>query len=123
MILHMSGDGSLTWGAPHLIASPGSGQWDAQIEVDPVDGQTVYAAWLQNNRATIAVARSTDFGATWSVASVSPANAFIDKPILAVRGPDVYVAYSRKVDSWVAASHDGGQTFASHQMNEQTRNG
>src|SRR6185503_19596816 len=38
MILQISRDGGVTWGTPSIIAPPGSGQWDAQIVVDPADG-------------------------------------------------------------------------------------
>jgi hypothetical protein len=37
-----------------------------QIKVDPADGQTVYASWLQNNKSLIEVAKSTNFGVTWT---------------------------------------------------------
>ena len=39
-----------------------TGQFDPQIVVDPVDRQTVYASWLQNDKRDIVVARSLDFG-------------------------------------------------------------
>ncbi len=113
MILQISADGGDTWGAPRKIAPPGSGQWDAQIEVDPVDGKTVYAAWLQNYRSAIAIAKSDDFGETWSVLTPPHGQLATDKPILAVRGADVYVAFNVSYQLWVAASHDGGATYTS----------
>jgi hypothetical protein len=64
MILVISDDNGKTWQAPIQIAPPGSGQWDAQVAVDPLDGRTVYASWLQNNKSTVVVAKSTDFGTT-----------------------------------------------------------
>jgi hypothetical protein len=84
-----------------------------RVWVDPVDGQTVYASWLQNGKSDTVVAKSTDFGVTWSVIVANHTNAATDKPILAVRGPDVYVAYNHAQKIWVSASHDGGATFTS----------
>jgi len=119
MILQISSDHGATWGSPTLIYPAGSttGQWDAQIMVDPVDGQTVYAAWLQNGKSDIAVAKSTNFGASWSVVLADDTNAGTDKPILAVRGQDVYVAYNHAQKVWVSSSHDSGTTFTSSVVN------
>jgi hypothetical protein len=95
-----------------------TGQWDAQIVVDPIDGRTVYAAWLQNSKSDTVVAKSIDFGATWSVVVADHTNAGTDKPILAVRGQDVYVAFNHAQKIWVSSSHNGGQTFTSSQVNK-----
>jgi hypothetical protein len=116
MILQVSSDGGSTWGAPRQIAPPGSGQWDAQIVVDPADGQTVYAAWLQNNKGDTVVARSTDFGDTWRVVVADHTNAGTDKDLLAVRGPDVYVGYEHQTKVFIAASHDYGATFVQQSL-------
>jgi hypothetical protein len=40
-----------------------------------------------------------------------------DKPILAVRGPHVYVGYNHAQKVWVSASRDGGMTFTSTTVN------
>lgn len=111
LLLQRSADGGKTWDAPRPIAPPGSGQWDAQIAVDPVDGRTVYASWLQNNKSDTVVARSDDFGTTWRVVVADSTKAGTDKPILAVRGQDVYVGFNHAQKVWVAASHDGGASF------------
>lgn len=117
MILQISADRGASWAAPQQIAPPGSGQWDAQIVVDPIDGRTAYAAWLQNGKSDIAVAKSTDFGATWSVVIADSTNAGTDKPILIVRGPDVYVGYNHTQKVWVSSSHDGGASFTAANVN------
>src|SRR5262249_51641589 len=111
MILQVSADGGTSWGTPRIIFAPGTGQWDAQIAVDPVDGRTVFASWLQNNKSDIMVARSTDFGATWSTVVADHTNAGTDKPILAVRGRDVYVGYDHQQKMYVSASHDAVASF------------
>jgi hypothetical protein len=120
MILQISQDRGTTWGTPSLMYPPGdaAGQWDAQLAVDPIDGRTAYAAWLQNGKSDTVVARSTDFGASWSVVVADHTNAGTDKPILAVRGNHVYVAYNHAQKIWVSASHDGGATFTMSQVNK-----
>lgn len=119
MILLTSSDRGLTWATPRQIypAGDAAGQWDAQIIVDPVDGQTAYAAWLQNNKSDTVVAKSTDFGATWTVVTADQTKAGTDKPILAVRGPNVYVGFNHAQTVYVAASHNGGVTFTAVKIN------
>jgi hypothetical protein len=120
MILLISSDHGASWGPPTIIHPAGqtTGQWDAQITVDPIDGSTVYAAWLQNGKSDIVVGKSTDFGATWSIVTADATNAGTDKPILAVRGQDVYVAYNHAQTVWGTFSHDGGATFDSVKINQ-----
>ena len=120
MLIQTSNDHGQTWSAPRVLYPAGAttgGQWDPQISVDPVDGRTVYAAWLQNNKSDIVVGKSTDYGATWSVVVADDSNAAQDKPIMAVRGQDVYVVYNHAQKIWAASSHDGGQTFTQTQIN------
>lgn len=125
MVLQVSNNRGTLWNSPTVMysAGAGSGQWDAQITVDPVDGKTVYAAWLQDGKSDIAVAKSTDFGETWNVVVADATNAGTDKPILVVRGQDVYVGYNHSQKVWVSASHDGGATFASYNVNPNAKLG
>jgi hypothetical protein len=113
MILLTSSDNGVSWDSPRHLLSAASGQFDAQIKVDPDDGQTLYVSWMQG-RHDILVARSRDFGQTWrfAVAEHSPETE-IDKPVLAVRGPSVYVSFNHEQTLAVAASHDYGQSFGS----------
>ncbi len=121
-IVQVSADGGETWGSPKIIipggSHPNDGQWDPQISVDPIDGRTVYAVWMQNQKDDIAVAKSTDFGETWTVTIADDVNNKPDKPILAVRGQDVYVAYSQINANrmYWSISHNGGETYATYQM-------
>jgi len=120
-ILQISNDHGTNWGSPTIIYPAGSatgGQWDSQIAVDPVDGRTVYASWMQDNKSDIIVAKSTDLGATWTYVVADATNSGTDKPILAVRGQDVYVVYNHAQTIWSASSHDGGQTFAEIKVNQ-----
>jgi hypothetical protein len=115
--LQVSNDNGLSWEAPHPLLVSSTGQFDPQIVVDPVDKQTVYASWLQNNKHDVMVARSQDFGRTWyfAVAERSPEDA--DKPVLAVRGANVYVGFNHEQQFLVAASHDYAQNFSSVAVN------
>jgi hypothetical protein len=113
MILVVSNDNGATWQPPREITPPGTGQYDPQIVVDPVDHRTVYAAWLQSKRLDMVVAKSVDFGQSWSIMVADRGVTDADKPVLAVRGADVYVGFNRARKMWVASSHDGGITFSS----------
>jgi hypothetical protein len=117
MILVESADNGATWKGERKIAPRGSAQFDAQIVVDPVDRRTVYAAWLENDKRDIVVARSVDFGLTWAAVVATRTETEADKPVLSVRGLDVYVAYNRAAKIWVAASHDGGNSFTPVNVN------
>jgi hypothetical protein len=119
MALVVSNDNGLTWQAPKALVASSTGQFDPQIVVDPVDRQTVYASWLQNNKRDVMVARSQDFGASWylAIAEHSANNEDADKPALAVHGADVYVGFNHEQKFVVAASHDYAQNFSSTTVN------
>jgi len=122
--LIVSNDNGKTWSAPKIIGPPGSGQVDVQLKVDPLDGRTVYASWLQNNKSVIQVAKSTDYGQSWILPPpANITNAGIDKDILVVKGNDVYVGYNHAQTVWVSSSHDGGQTFTSAKVNQNAQFG
>ena len=91
--------------------------------MDPADGRTVYGAWLQNNKSDIVVAKSIDFGANWSVVTADHTNAGTDKPILAVRGRDVYVSYNHTQTEYVTFSHDAGISFTEVKINHNAKLG
>jgi hypothetical protein len=111
MALMVSSDNGATWQPSKPLAPIASGQFDPQIVVDPVDRQTVYASWLQNEKRDIVVARSLDYGRTWSFSMAKRGQEDADKPVLTVRGADVYVGFNHEEEFLVAASHDAGQTF------------
>jgi hypothetical protein len=120
-VLQISNDHGATWGAPFVIYPDGAetgGQWDSQIVTDPIDGKTVFASFMQNNKSDIIVAKSTDFGAHWTFVTADATNSGTDKPILAVRGQDVYVVYNHSQTIWSANSHDGGATFTEVKVNQ-----
>jgi hypothetical protein len=115
--LLVSSDNGLTWQSPKSLMPSSTGQFDPQIVVDPADRRTLYASWLQNNRRDVMVARSVDFGRTWSLAVADRGQEDADKPVLAVRGLDVYVGFNHERNFLVAASHDAGETFTSVKVN------
>jgi hypothetical protein len=115
--LSTSSDNGASWEAPHPLLPSSTGQFDPQIVVDPLDHQTVYASWLQNNKRDVMVARSQDFGRTWNFAVAERSSEDADKPVLAVRGPDVYVGFNHQQKFMVAASHDYAGTFTSVTVN------
>lgn len=117
MVLLISNDNGGTWERPRPLVATAAGQFDAQIKVDPVDRQTLYASWLQG-RHDIMVARSQDFGHTWYFAVAEhSAQTVIDKPVLAVHGPNIYVSFNHEQTLSVAASHDYAQNFSSAVLN------
>lgn len=112
MTLLVSNNNGMGWQPPREITSHDTGQFDPQIVIDPADHRTVYAAWLQNQNRDAVVAKSVDFGQSWSVVIADRDGEDADKPVLAVRGQDVYLGFNRDGEMRLAASHDGGVTFA-----------
>jgi hypothetical protein len=47
----------------------------------------------------------------------------LDKPALAVRGQNVYLAFNHEEEVWVAASQDGGRGFTPTRVNAESRPG
>ena len=117
MNLLVSEDNGISWHSSRTLLPFPTGQYDAQIVVDPVDRQTLYASWLQNNKRDIVVARSLDYGRNWSFSWAERGREETDKPVLTVRGADVYVGFNREETFLVAASHDAGQTFRAAVVN------
>ncbi len=114
VLLQISSDNGQTWGAPKALdpEATNGGQFDSQIVVDPVDGRTVWASFLQNNKSSIAVMKSTDFGQTWSGPTiVENLQRSTDKDELAVRGQTVAVSFNAAQKIYAAISHDGGATW------------
>ena len=123
MLLVVSNDNGKIWQAPRVILDSGSGQYDPQIVVDPADRRTVYAAWLQNRKRVVMVAKSVDSGASWSFSIAVRSEVELDKPVLAVRGERVYVGFNHEQDVWMAASQDGGRSFTATRVNSDERPG
>jgi BNR repeat-like domain len=121
VLLQASGDRGQTWGAPLPVdpeATKG-GQFDSQLAVDPVDGKTLWASYLQNAKSSIAVTKSTDFGRTWAAPTiVENLQRATDKDELAVRGQTVAVSFNAVQKIYAAVSHDGGATWSTHLISD-----
>ena len=115
-VLQISNDGGQTWGNPHALAPALTRQDDPQIVVDPADGRTVYAAYMQDNKSSEYVARSDDFGQTWRTMLTEPLQRGTDKDILAARAGHVYLVYHTQQKIFASVSHDGGRTWSTHNL-------
>lgn len=112
MDLQISTDGGATWTAPRAPFPTTTRQDDPQIAVDPADGRTLYASYMQDDKSSQYVARSDDFGQSWHTVLVEQLKRGTDKDILAVRDGNVYLAYHTQQKVYVSYSHDGGATWA-----------
>ena len=111
IFIRRSTTGGATWKADQLIAPINRWQADPQVQVS-ADG-TVYAAWLDGPNWMSKLVKSYDHGATWTAPVViAPSLRWTDHPWLVVSpdGQDVYIGLNMD-DSFLVASHDGGQTF------------
>ncbi len=120
VLVQVSNDRGQTWSAPRPIDPEPvvGGQYDSQLAVDPLDGKTVWASFLQNKKSLIAVMKSTDFGQTWSGPTiVDNLERSTDKDILAVRGQTIAVAYNAIQKIYASVSHDGGQSWITYLVN------
>ncbi len=122
MDLQVSVDGGVTWSQPRAPFPTLTREDDPQIVVDPADGRTLYASYMQNNKSSQYVARSDDFGVHWRTMLVEPLQRGTDKDILAVRGPNVYLVYHTLQKIFVSQSHDGGTTWATTNLLNGTTN-
>ncbi len=115
LIFRRSSDGGATWLPDQFLTITRRTQNDPQIAV-AADG-VIYVAWLNEYRPGVVFMRSTDRGQTWSTPmALAPSRGqprWSDRPVLAISadGRHVYVAFNAS-HSYVAASHDFGQTFS-----------
>ncbi len=118
--IQVSSDGGLTWGPPHVVAERVSGvdypsQVDCVITVDPVTG-AVYVSFLaygvQGVQSDVAVAKSTDFGQTFTAVKANgPKCKACDHPWLLAYDDNVYVTYAHLKEHFLSRSSDGGATW------------
>lgn len=120
MLLLVSNDNGKTWQPPHVMFESGSGQFDAQLAIDPADHRTLFAAWLDNRKRDVMVGRSYDAGATWTLTVAARGNVELDKPALAAHGQNVYVAFNHEEEVWVASSQNSGRTFSWARVNAES---
>jgi hypothetical protein len=121
VLLQVSNDRGQSWTSPKPIDPEPvvGGQYDSQIAIDPADGKTIWASFLQNSKSSIAVMKSIDFGQTWAGPTiVDNLQRATDKDILAVRGSTIAVAYNAAQKIYASISHDGGQSWTTHLIND-----
>jgi hypothetical protein len=119
MVIQVSHDGGRTFTGPSPLNISSAAQFDPQVKVNAAG--VVFVSYLRGKDTV--VQRSDDFGLTWSVPLAVNADVkqgITDKVGLAVQGDDVYVGYSIAQKFFVSASHDGGRTFATVQINQNT---
>jgi len=108
-MIRISNDYGASWGPPHALVNPSPNrQDDPQIVVDADDGDTVYAAFMQNNKSSMYVAKSTNHGATFTPVLVEDIERGLDKIALAARDGDVYLVYHSQEKIFASISHDAG---------------
>lgn len=108
-VIRISNDYGATWGTPHALVNPSlTRQDDPQIVVDAGDHQTVYAAFMQNNKSSMYVAKSTNHGVTFTPVLVEDIQRGLDKIALAARDGDVYLVYHSQEKIFASISHDAG---------------
>ena len=118
--IQVSEDGGRTFGEPHVVAETVGGvdypsQVDCVVTVDPVNGD-VYVSFLAYGfgaaPSDVALARSTDFGRTFTAVKVNGHECLgCDHPWLTAYGGDVHVAYAQNGRHIVADSTDSGRTW------------
>jgi hypothetical protein len=118
--IQVSSDGGKTWGPPQVVAEKVSGvdypsQIDCVVTVDPVTG-AVYVSFLaygvQGVETDVAVAKSTDFGKTFTAVKVNgPTCKACDHPWLVAYDDNVYVMYAHLKEHFLSRSSDGGATW------------
>lgn len=111
MVIRVSSDGGSTFGPMHALAPSTARQDDPQIVVDADDGSTVYAAFMQGNKSSMYVARSDDFGATFTPVLVEDLQRGTDKIALAARDGHVYLVYHTQQKIWASISDDRGASW------------
>jgi hypothetical protein len=110
MVIRVSSDGGATFGPLHALAPSDVRQDDPQIVVDPSDGR-VYAAFMQGNKSSMYVARSDNFGATFTPVLVEDLERGTDKIALAARGGHVYLVFHTQQKIWASISDDRGASW------------
>ncbi|MBA3832284.1 MAG: exo-alpha-sialidase [Chthoniobacterales bacterium] len=111
VFVRRSPDGGETWLPDQLVAPVNIWQADPQVQVSA--NGTVFVVWLDGPNWMSTLIKSSDHGATWTAPVViAPSLRWTDHPWLLVSpdAKDVYVGLNED-DSYIATSHDGGQTF------------
>ena len=110
--LLMSDDNGSHWDAPRGLTPPSSAQVQPQMTIDSGDHRTVYATWLEDSQKSVVVAKSSDYGQSWSIVLADRAAVAAERPVIAATNQQVYIGFSRSGKLRVAASKNGAITFS-----------
>jgi Neuraminidase (sialidase) len=120
IVMQVSHDGGKTFSRPVPLTVNCAVQFDPNVKVNAAG--KVFVSYLLGKDTV--VQHSIDHGATWSAPVAVDVgikqSAQMDKPGLAVRGDNVYVAFNIAQRFYVAASHDGGTSFTPVMINSNT---
>jgi hypothetical protein len=110
--VRISSDNGVSWG-PEVYLCPcpkGKAQFDPVVKV--ASNGAVYATFMDGY--DMMFTKSINHGATWTTPIEVSGKPWGDKPWIGVsaNGTDVYIGYETASDVWVAASHNGGTSFA-----------
>jgi hypothetical protein len=113
--IQVSSDGGQTFGPPRLVADvPHPSVVDTVVTTN--EAGVVFVSFmaygLDKKTVDVVVARSDDFGQTFTWTAVSgPECVGCDHPWIVSRGDNVYVAYAEGPDHFLSVSTDGGFTW------------
>ncbi len=112
MYVRVSADNGLSWGPETYLCQCSGVKWQYDPVLKVASNGAVYATFMNGN--DMMFSKSTNHAATWSTPIEVSGKPWGDKPWIGVSpsGTDVYVAYETSSDVWVAASHNGGTSFA-----------
>ncbi len=116
LLFRASSDSGNSWERVRYICRRGVRvpfQYDPQIAVAG-DG-TIDVVCLDGFRPGVVFVRSRDHGDRWTKAvAIAKPLTYSDKPTLAISadGRDIYVSFNSRYALYVAASHDGGDTWS-----------
>ena len=112
MYVRVSANNGVSWGPETYLCQCSGVKWQYDPVLKVASNGVVYATFM--NGYDMMFSKSTDHAATWSTPIEVSAKPWGDKPWIGVspNGTDVYIAYETTSDVWVAASHNGGTSFA-----------
>jgi len=113
--IQVSQDGGVTFGPPRIVVDvPHPSVVDTVVTSN--EAGVVFVSFmaygLDKRKIDVVVARSEDFGQTFTWTSVSgPECVVCDHPWIVASGDNVYVAYAEGADHFLSVSTDGGFTW------------